>query len=205
MESEAEGEIVWPKGFFPAGLHGSSDGEGETERRGTMGGEEAAESGLVEEEVDLDGGFLIETELITAEEEEWEIAGTGDPALTGDGGETEAAVLGWAERGEPEERWAERGRAELDVCLGPLEESRAPVRISLEEAERYSRFCRRCRWLCGKVPPGHRTIRRKVVPRHSFCINLSYRQSQPKYCMHTSGKKNLHKYFNTKFNLIAQD
>ncbi|XP_075870691.1 guanine nucleotide exchange factor DBS isoform X4 [Nelusetta ayraudi] len=116
-----------------------------------MGGEEAAESGLVEEEVDLDGGFLIETELITAEEEEWEIAGTGDPALTGDGGETEAAVLGWAERGEPEERWAERGCAELDVCLGPLEESRAPVRISLEEAERYSRFCRRCRWLCDEI------------------------------------------------------
>lgn len=121
--------------FCPAVLHGSIDGQGEAEQRGTMGGEEAAESGLVEDEVDLDGGFLTEAEPITAEE-------------------SEAAVLGWAERGEPEERWAQLGPAELDVCLGPLQESRAPVRIPLEEAERYSRFCHRCRWLRGKVPPG---------------------------------------------------
>lgn len=111
-----------------------------------MGGEEATQSGLADEEVDLDGSFLTETEKITAEGEESESAAPGEPALLSDGGETEAALL------EPEERRAELGQAGLDVCLGPLEESRAPVRISLEEAERYSRLCRRCRWLCGKMP-----------------------------------------------------
>lgn len=110
-----------------------------------MGGEEATQSGLVDQEVDLDDSFLTETELITAEGEESESAGA---ALLGDGGEMEAALLGWPERGEPV------GRTGLDVCLGPLEENGAPVRISLEEAERYSRFCRRCRWLCGKAPLG---------------------------------------------------
>lgn len=126
--------------------------DGEAERRGTMGGEEATQSGLVDDEVDLDGSFLTGTELIPAEGDESESAGPGDPAaLPGDGGEAEAA-LGRQEKGEPEERGAELGRAELDVCLGPLEEGRPPVRICLEEAERYSRFCRRCRWLCGKMP-----------------------------------------------------
>lgn len=132
-------------------LHGSKASEG---RSGTMGGEDATQSGVVEEEVDLDRSFLTETKLMTAEGGESESSGPGGPAVPRDGGETEAAPLGWPERGEPEVRRAQLGHAELDVCLGPLEERRAPVRISLEEAERYSRFCRRCRWLCGKVPLG---------------------------------------------------
>lgn len=104
-----------------------------------MGGEEATQSGFVEEEVDLDRSFLTGTNG-----GELESSGPGDPVPAGDGGVTEG--------GEPQERRVQLGRLDLDVCLGPLEESR--VRISLEEAERYSKFCRRCRWLCGKMPLG---------------------------------------------------
>lgn len=140
--------------FFPAWEQKAGEGE-EAERRSTMGGEEATQSGLVDKEVDLDGSFVTETELIGAEREDSRSGAPGDAASLGDGGEMEAAApLGRPERGEPEERRAGLGHAGLDVCLGPLEESGALVRIPLEEAERYSRLCRRCRWLCGKTPLG---------------------------------------------------
>lgn len=37
----------------------------------------------------------------------------------------------------------------LNVCLWPVQ-SGGPVRISLEEVERYYRFSRCCHWLCGR-------------------------------------------------------
>lgn len=122
-----------------------------------MGGEETAESGLTEEEVELDSGFCME--LSIAEREELEITEHGGPVFAGargDGSEMEPP-LGLVRGGETKERRVEEADdqtpevdVELDVCLGPLEESAGLVRISLAEVERYSRFSRRCRWLCGR-------------------------------------------------------
>lgn len=117
-----------------------------------------AESGLTEEEVELDSGFCME--LSIAEREELEITEHGGPVFAGargDGSEMEP-TLGSVRGGETKERRVEKvddqltpeEDSELDVCLGPLEESAGLVRISLEEVERYSRFSRRCRWLCGR-------------------------------------------------------
>lgn len=40
----------------------------------------------------------------------------------------------------------------LEVCLWPVQKKGDHVRICLEEVERYSRFSRCCRWLCGRCP-----------------------------------------------------
>lgn len=47
------------------------------------------------------------------------------------------------------ERSKETGRT-LDVCLWPVEENWAHVKISMEEVETYYRFSRCCHWLCGR-------------------------------------------------------
>lgn len=153
-----------------------------------------AESGLTEEEVELDGGFCME--LSIAERKELEITEHGGLVFAGargDGSEMEAA-LGSARRGETKERRVEEmddqltpeEDAELDACLGPLEESAGLVRISLEEVERYSRFSRRCRWLCGRCwiishlflrsPPPSQFLLHLAVFTVSVDILLSWRQ-----------------------------
>lgn len=152
-----------------------------------------AESGLTQEEVELDSGFCME--LSIAEGEELEITEHGGPVFAGtrgDGSEMEAA-LGSVRGGETKERRTEEvddqtpeEDAELDVCLGPLEESAGLVRISLEEVERYSRFSRRCRWLCGRCRIISHLFRAAVIqsvfPRHSFCFILLYLQYLLTFC-----------------------
>lgn len=149
-----------------------------------MGGEEMADSGSIEEDVDveLDSGFCMEvdSELSLAERQELDwfvITEHGDSVLTsdeqregiegprGDGrsgtreeGEMEAGS-GSVEKAETEaesgvemddQTEEEETEGALDVCLGPVEESGGHVRISLEEVERFYRFSRCCRWLCGR-------------------------------------------------------
>lgn len=57
-----------------------------------------------------------------------------------------------AERGVEmdEEGREEEMKDALDLCLRPVEESGAHVRICLEEVERYYKFSRSCYWLCGR-------------------------------------------------------
>lgn len=151
-------------------------GEQQESRDSRMGGEEMADSGFIEEDanIELDSGFSLEvdSELSLAERREsdcFEITEHGDSrgerraGLEGPGGiqeegEMEAGSrVSDAETGveideETEEEEEEEAGGALDVCLRPVQESGGPVRISLEEVERYYRFSRRCRWLCGRCP-----------------------------------------------------
>lgn len=159
-------------------------GEQEVDWDRRMGGEEMADSGSIEEDVDVesDSGFCMEvdSELSLAERQELDwfvITEHGDSVLTsdeqregiegprGDGrsgtreeGEMEAGS-GSVEKAETEaesgvemddQTEEEETEGALDVCLGPVEESGGHVRISLEEVERFYRFSRCCRWLCGR-------------------------------------------------------
>lgn len=146
-------------------------GEQQERRDSKMGGEEMADSGFIKDDVsiELDSGFClaVDSELSLAERREsdcFEISkhdeqrgGLEGPGGNQEEGENEAGSrVSDAETGveinkETEEEEEETGGA-LDVCLRPVQESGGPVRISLEEVERYYRFSRRCRWLCGRCP-----------------------------------------------------
>lgn len=172
-----------------------------------MGREEMADSGSIEEDVDveLDSGFCMEvdSELSLAERQELDwfvITEHGDSVLTGDEqregiegprgdgrsrtqeeGEIEAGS-GSVEKGETEaesgvemddQTEEEETEGALDVCLGPVEESGGHVRISLEEVERYYRFSRCCRWLCGRCWMFYHVLSSFLCIHHKSIILLS--------------------------------
>ncbi|XP_077435253.1 guanine nucleotide exchange factor DBS isoform X2 [Vanacampus margaritifer] len=52
---------------------------------------------------------------------------------------------------QPKSHKVEQWSGFLHLCLQPVEESWDHVRISLEEVEKYYRFCRYCHWLCDEI------------------------------------------------------
>lgn len=130
--------------------------EQEVERGRRMGVEEGTLSGFRQ---DLDRFLVPEAEgsVILFSDEQSEDPAGGRRSQTQQDGEMEAVSVenGEAERGDgdgvevDEHTGEEEQQRELDVCLWPVETSGSHVRISLEEAQRYSRFSRCCHWLCG--------------------------------------------------------
>lgn len=107
--------------------------------------EERTHSRLVEE---------LERFMVT---EAGESASTCDELSVGDQQEDGEMKLGSGQDGEAEsedvevdgQTGEEEIPRELEVYLCPVERSGGHVWISLEEMQRYSRFCRCCYWLCG--------------------------------------------------------
>lgn len=111
-----------------------------------MGGEERTHSGWVEE-VD---GFMV-TEAGESSSDELRV---GDQQQDGGmklGSGQDGEAGSEDEEVEVEEHSGEEEiQRELEVWLCPVERSGGQgARISLEEVQRYSRFCRCCHWLCG--------------------------------------------------------
>lgn len=78
---------------------------------------------------------------------------TQDKDETEDDSESMKNVDTEAERGaemDDEEGKEKETQDALQVCLQPVEESGAHVRICVEEVERYYKFSRSCYWLCGR-------------------------------------------------------
>lgn len=66
---------------------------------------------------------------------------------------------------QTEEVKEEEMEGALDVCLWPVQGG-GPVRISLEEVERYYRFSRCCHWLCGRC-------QMFIFLSHIFCVCIT--------------------------------
>ncbi|XP_047456493.1 guanine nucleotide exchange factor DBS isoform X2 [Mugil cephalus] len=143
---------------------------------GRMGGEEVADSSFsMEEDVELDSGFCMETDLCSAtqvvlssdedtdlQELDWFVIRGGADCLhtspeqidggsqTEEEGETEADSR-LLESGETDEEVDDQAEENSEVCLEPGWEDGVHVRIALEEVESYYRFSRRCYWLCDDI------------------------------------------------------